>query len=140
LPPGGFDILVIDAFSSDAIPLHLMTREAFAIYRRALSPNGLLVAHISNRYIDLRPMIAGLAAATGMQARLRQDYAPMGPGASASVWVALSADPAVLTRLEASSAPGIWQPLPPPPDDVWSDDFASIMPHLRWDKLEGVLP
>lgn len=140
LPPRGFEILVIDAFSSDAIPLHLMTREAFAIYRRALTADGLLVVHISNRYIDLRPMIAGLAATTGMQARLREDFAPIGPGASASVWVALSADPAVLARLEASGGPGLWQPLPPSPDHVWSDDFASIMPYLRWDKVTGLLP
>ncbi len=140
LPPGGFDILVIDAFSSDAIPLHLMTREAFAIYRRAMAADGLLMVHISNRYIDLRPMISGLAAATGMQARLREDFVPAGPGASASVWVALSADPAVLARLESGGGPGLWQPLPPAPDHVWSDDFASIMPYLRWDKVTGLLP
>lgn len=134
-PPGSYDILVIDAFSSDAIPLHLVTREAFAIYRRALSPEGLLLVHISNRYVDLRPMIAGLAAASGMQARLRQDLDAGGSGTSPSVWTALAADPETLARLEASSGPGLWQPLPPPPPPsrVWSDDFASILPHLSLD-------
>lgn len=140
IAPGSFDILVIDAFSSDSIPIHLVTREAFALYCRALSADGLLLVHISNRYIDLRPMIAGLAEAAGMRAMLREDLAPAGPGASASVWVALSANPATLARLVGSGEPGLWQRLPPAPDRVWSDDFASIMPYLRWDKAKELLP
>jgi hypothetical protein len=138
MPSGSFDILVIDAFSSDSIPIHLVTREAFAIYWRAMSADGLLLVHISNRYIDLRPMIAGLAASAGMEARLREDFAPSS-GGSASIWVALSADPATLARLEASSGPGRWKRLPPPSPQVWSDDFASILPHLRWEKAMELL-
>lgn len=140
MPAGTFDALVIDAFSSDSIPLHLMTREAFALYRRVLSEDGLLLVHISNRYIDLRPMIAGLARSAGMTARLREDLAPTGPGASGSVWVALSPEPAALARLEADSPPGAWMALPPAPERVWSDDFASILPYLRWDKVKRFLP
>ena len=138
--PGSYDILVIDAFSSDSIPLHLMTKEAVAIYRRALTSDGLLLVHISNRYIDLRPMIAGLAAANGMQARLRQDLDRAGRGASPSIWTALAADPETLARLEASSGPGRWEGLPPPPSQVWSDDFASVLPLLRWDNVFGDQP
>ncbi|MBX9898539.1 MAG: fused MFS/spermidine synthase [Qipengyuania sp.] len=136
-PAGSFDVLVIDAFSSDSIPVHLMTREAFAIYRRALGPRGLLLVHISNRYIDLRPMVAGLAAASGMEARIRSDLDPRGRGVSPSIWTALAAEPATLRRLEEASGPRAWQPLPPPPDRVWSDDFASILPFLRWEKVLG---
>jgi hypothetical protein len=139
-PPGSYDILVIDAFSSDSIPIHLMTQEAFAIYRRVLTADGLLLVHISNRYIDLKPMIAGLAVSAGMQARLRQDLEDVGRGASPSIWVALSADPASLARLEASGEPGLWTGLPPLPERVWSDDFASILPYLRWDNVIGFEP
>src|SRR5690606_37883262 len=61
LPQDHFDILVVDAFSSDSIPLHLLTREAQRVYFRTLSPDGLLLIHISNRFIDLEPVLAALA-------------------------------------------------------------------------------
>ena len=138
--PGALDMLAIDAFSSDSIPLHLMTREAFALYGRVLAADGLLLVHISNRYIELKPMVAALARATGMRAILRSDLSPRGPGASGSVWVALSRDPATLARLQAKSPPQAWEPLPSPSERVWSDDFASILPYLRWEKLENLLP
>lgn len=140
MPDGSFDMLAIDAFSSDSIPLHLMTAEAFALYRRVLRPDGLLLVHVSNRYIDLDPIVAALAKRTGMTARLREDLRPSSPDASASVWVALSRDPATIARLEAESPPGAWQPLPETAETVWSDDFASVLPYLRWDRLERVLP
>ena len=67
--PQNFDVLVVDAFSGDAIPIHLLTREALALYRRHLAPGGILAFHISNRHVDLEPPIALLAASAGMQAR-----------------------------------------------------------------------
>ena len=73
VPQGKFDILALDAFSSDSIPLHLLTKEAFATYRRALKPDGLLLVHISNRYIDLNPVVAAEAKANGWYAALRHD-------------------------------------------------------------------
>lgn len=134
-PKASFDILVIDAFSSDSIPVHLLTSEAFGVYRRALAPGGLLLVHISNRYIALEPVVAALAAKEGLQARLRADLEPGGAGGSPSVWVALTADPAVLARLEASSPPRAWTPLPPAEKRAWSDDFASILPYVLWEKV-----
>src|SRR3546814_20237583 len=74
-PPGRFDILVIDAFSSDAIPLHLLTREAVGIYARVLKPDGILLIHISNRFFDLEPVLAAEAKASGWSAAIR-----LGPG------------------------------------------------------------
>src|SRR3546814_1330524 len=68
-PPGRFDTLVIDAFSSDAIPLHLLTREAVGIYARSLKPDGILLIHISNRFFDLEPVLAAEAKARGWSAR-----------------------------------------------------------------------
>lgn len=134
-PDHGSDLLVIDAFSSDSIPMHLLTREAFAIYGEKLSPHGLLLIHISNRYLDLRPAIAAQARAGGWQARLRH-YVPDRHGASrhyaASLWIALSRDPAQLDRLARTGLASAWQPLHTPPDFVaWTDDHASILPVLQ---------
>jgi hypothetical protein len=66
---GAYDVLVVDAFSSDAIPVHLLTREAMAIYRQKLAPGGLVLMHVSNRHMELASVVAGIAAAHGMVAR-----------------------------------------------------------------------
>jgi spermidine synthase len=68
-PDGAFDFIVIDAFSSDAIPIHLMTKEAVEIYKRKLAPRGILVMHISNRHLELASVVAGIANANGMTVR-----------------------------------------------------------------------
>lgn len=132
---GGADILVIDAFSSDSIPMHLLTREAMAIYGRRLAPRGLLLIHISNRYLDLRPVVAGDAVAGGWHARLRH-YKPAkrdaGRRYAASIWVALSRDPAQLDRLVRVSGGEPWDLLKPKPGfSAWTDDHASILPVLK---------
>ena len=134
-PPAGLDLLAIDAFSSDAIPLHLITREAFGLYGRALAPDGLLLVHISNRFLDLEPVLAALARAGGWRLQVLALPAPRRDGqgwvTAGSTWVALSRDPG---RLQALVAAGDgWRPprtqkgLAP-----WSDDFASVLPVLRW--------
>ncbi|MDI1295027.1 MAG: fused MFS/spermidine synthase, partial [bacterium] len=113
-PAGGADILVIDAFSSDSIPMHLLTREAMAIYGRRLSPHGLLLVHISNRYLDLRPVIAAAARSQGWQAMLRHykpDRRDEGRNYAASIWVAMARDRSTLDRLAAASGHDTWQPL-----------------------------
>ncbi|MEW4449324.1 fused MFS/spermidine synthase [Qipengyuania sp. JC766] len=137
LPDGSFDMLVVDAFSSDAIPLHLMTAEAFAVYRAKLAPDGVLLAHISNRYLDLEPMVAALARETGMRAAIRKAPQDRLRGISASYWVALSADPASLQQvIDARDLE--WTDLPAPAKTVWTDDFASILPYLEWDNVLGL--
>lgn len=148
VPEGKFDILALDAFSSDSIPLHLLTKEAFATYRKALKPNGLLLVHISNRYIDLNPVVAAEAKANGWSAALRHDSPTeqlMNRGNRASQWIALSRDPAKLAELTGKvdtvksryynseqwlqlDAPGKTSP--------WTDDYASVLPHLSlWKTL-----
>ncbi|KQN09745.1 hypothetical protein ASE85_02035 [Sphingobium sp. Leaf26] len=134
-PAGGADLLVIDAFSSDSIPMHLLTREAMDIYGRRLARDGVLLIHISNRYLDLRPVVAGGAAAEGWHARLRH-YVPhkrdAGRHYAASIWVALSRDPAQLEHLVALSGREQWQLLKPRPGfPAWTDDHASILPVLK---------
>ena len=134
-PVAAADVLVIDAFSSDAVPMHLLTREAFADYRRMLAPGGLLMVHISNRYLNLQPVIAGAAAAGGWQAKLRI-YRPDAEGIrlneTGSDWIALSQSPPTLDRLVGESGES-WSPLPQRPGfKPWSDDHASVLALIRW--------
>ena len=134
-PESGTDLLVVDAFSSDSVPMHLLTREAFASYRRHLSPQGLLMIHISNRYLDLEPVIAAAAATGGWHARYRF-YQPTKREADAnygaSMWVALAPDAATLARLEQASTRE-WRALRSGKGfQPWTDDHASFLPLIRW--------
>ena len=129
--PASLDLLALDAFSSDTVPMHLMTTEAFATYARVLAPNGLLLVHISNRFLALSPVVAGAATQGGWHAA-RLVYQPGAleerDEAATSDWIALSRDPAILARLTA----GRWQPLVPKPGFTpWTDDYASVVPVMR---------
>ncbi|MFA5965162.1 MAG: fused MFS/spermidine synthase [Sphingomonas sp.] len=131
-PPAQFDLLALDAFSSDSVPMHLMTREAFAGYARVLAPDGLLLVHISNRFLDLEPVVASAAEGGGWHA-MRLLYQPRpGEGAAAtrSLWVALSHDPGKLAALRTRDA--TWQPLRHYPDFApWTDDYSTILPLIK---------
>ena len=131
--PASLDLLALDAFSSDAVPAHLLTREAFATYARVLSPRGLLLVHISNRFVDLEPLVAA-AAREGGWAIARMSYVPTDldreAQATASVWLALSRDARVLKTLEAQG--GDWTPAVAPAGlAAWTDDYSSILPFIR---------
>ncbi|MCG2840335.1 fused MFS/spermidine synthase [Sandaracinobacter sp. RS1-74] len=135
-PAGRFDLLVVDAFSSDAIPLHLLTKEAFQTYRRTLSADGVLLVHVSNRFLDLEPVVAGIAKEMGEAARMRiyvPDAEGVDEGYNASIWIALAADDAAMTRFtEASGQSEDWVPLRGKEGvPVWSDGFASVLPVLK---------
>jgi spermidine synthase len=136
-PKSGLDILAVDAFSSDAIPLHLLTQEALGVYLDALSPRGLLLVHISNRYIDLEPVLAAAAKRRGLHTMVRSDN-PVGRDLlTGSVWVLLTRDPQQLIAVQARSAEYRWDPLPAPVGRVWTDDHASVLPYVRWHNLMG---
>lgn len=130
-----FDILVLDAFSSDAVPTHLMTREAFRLYRRALRPGGVLLAHISNDHVVLAPVIAALAKDAGMFALDRRDddltREQKDAGKARSEWVVLTESRDTVERLSAEHKD--WHPLVPPPgQSVWTDDYANVLGALRF--------
>ncbi|WP_326524317.1 fused MFS/spermidine synthase [Sphingomonas sp.] len=129
---GSFDILALDAFSSDAVPMHLMTREAFETYGRVLPRNGLLLVHVSNRFLDLEPVVAA-SGATGKWLGAMMSYHPHeseGEQAASSDWIALTRDPSTFARLISDG--GDWRPLSPRPGfTAWSDDYATILPVLR---------
>ncbi len=102
-PPGHLDLLAVDAFSSDAIPMHLLTAEAFTTYGRALAPDGLLLVHISNRYVDLAPVVAAQARAGGWYGLARHDERRLAKGLTPSLWIALSRDTDRLAEMQAAS-------------------------------------
>lgn len=131
-PTHALDLLALDAFSSDSVPMHLMTREAFDTYARVLSPRGVLLVHISNRFLDLQPVVSAAAVAGGWSvARLVYD-----PGSThseaetGSAWLALSHDPrtiAVLKRRDPA-----WAGVPRYPHfTTWTDDYSTILPLVR---------
>ncbi len=137
--PASLDLLALDAFSSDAVPMHLLTREAFGIYRRTLAPRGLLLVHISNRYLNLEPVIAAAARDGGWHGAIlpyfiSRDPNPVPQGAS-SVWIALSPDAEVIARLAAPAVKdpsGNWRALRTKPGfAAWTDDFSSILPLVK---------
>jgi hypothetical protein len=123
-----YGVIVIDAFSSDAIPIHLLTREALAIYRSKLADDGLLLFHISNRYVNLAPVLGDLAGDAGLFAQVRNDLTPGDPvsGKLPSQWV-------LMTPRKTSQMPGgAWEPLRPQPGVwVWTDDYSNLVGALR---------
>ncbi|MDO9364413.1 MAG: fused MFS/spermidine synthase [Sphingopyxis sp.] len=147
-PPGRFDVIVIDAFSSDAIPLHLLTKEAIGIYSRALKPDGILLIHISNRFFDLEPVLAEEGKKRGWSTAIRLDPGPDGTqidDLTASNWVALTATPQRMQQLTGGLRPradaaedGAWVPLRSRPNfERWTDDYASTLPVLIWKHILG---
>ena len=123
-----YDVLVVDAFSSDAIPVHLLTREGVAVYHRVLAPDGVLAVHISNRYLDLKPVVRGLAAAFGDEVRTVRRGSDPAIGASTSTWMLLTTNRAFLDDPEVRAV----DPEPPgAPAVVWTDDFSNLLDVLK---------
>lgn len=126
LPPASTDMLLLDAFSSDAIPVHLLTAEAFGEYASRLRPGGAIVVHISNLYFDLRPVLAGAADELGWQASVRRGGE--GPLGVPSTWVALSPHDGLADVLVEESG---WSRLDRSRATGWTDDHASLLEVLR---------
>jgi hypothetical protein len=126
-----FQVIVVDAFSSDAIPMHLLTAEAADIYRNRLTPGGLLLFHISNRSLNLEPVTRGLAQYLNWNAL--QVLAKENPstGEDASNWVILTEDLALLQKI-AQASPQIGWTEPGRKPILWTDDFASLWHVLKW--------
>lgn len=126
--PQRYDLLAVDAFSSDAIPVHLLTREAFDAYAKQLRPGGVLAVHISNRYLDLAPVVKREAEARGWQARMVSDDEDTEAGVYRSDWVLVS-DRDDLFRLEALKDAA---PLADNPKvRRWTDDFSNLYRILK---------
>jgi SAM-dependent methyltransferase len=128
-PPQRFDVLAVDAFSSDAIPVHLLTAEAFETYFRHLRPGGILAVHISNRYLDLKPVLREAAAKFGRQARLVDDDSDDERATYGSTWVLVSDDPAVFGQPPLEGAA---EPLESARSvRLWTDDYSDLLGILK---------
>jgi hypothetical protein len=134
-PKARFDVLVVDAFSSDAVPVHLVTREALQVYRDALRPGGLLLVHVTNDHVRLLPVFAALAREAGMNAMARRDPMPSpemaAVGKSRSDWVVLTDSRAEIDPLLRAAKD--WRPLTNEARvPVWTDDYANVLAALRF--------
>jgi spermidine synthase len=125
MPAHSFDLIVLDAFSSDAIPVHLLTLEAIQLYFERLKAEGILVVHISNRYLDLRRVLRGTVEAMQLEAGW-YDYSPSddekAEGSDASEAVVLTKSKAALQKMGKD-----WEPLGPSPKVLWTDDRSSLL-------------
>ncbi|WP_448581248.1 spermidine synthase [Thermaurantiacus sp.] len=141
-PRGSFDLLAVDAFSSDSVPLHLLTVEALRVYMAALAPDGILLLHVSNRFLNLERVVAAAIEAEGLVGR-RLRYTPANDDAlagyaySSSDWIMVARTPGRLEEAVAAATGGphataAWEPLAPAGDvRPWTDSFASILPVLK---------
>jgi SAM-dependent methyltransferase len=132
-PDSSYDLFVLDAFSSDSVPVHLLTREAVELYLRKLRPGGLMAFHISNRYLDLRPVVSGNARSLGLPG-LSQSYvvskAAARDGAKSSIWMLVARNKAALGTLVDDPR---WKRLDTRPGQpVWTDEFSNILSVVRW--------
>jgi SAM-dependent methyltransferase len=131
-PPRNFDVLAVDAFSSDAIPVHLVTREALGVYLRHVKPDGIVAFHVSNRFLDLIPVVARLAREHGAQAMLVRDDPDEEEDTrrSRSDWVLVSRDPAALKRDAIVKRNAI--PAEDKPEwRTWTDDYSNLIQILK---------
>lgn len=137
-PDGLYGLIVLDAFSSDAVPVHLMTQEAIELYFRKLRPQGLLAAHLTNQHLDLEPVFHAIAARLGLAGIAKTDPVAtidqMIEGKDRSRWVVLARDRADLAPIDedADWARVPWNPeLPPDRRVLWTDDYSSVLRALR---------
>ena len=129
-PPQNFDVLVIDAFSGDAIPLHLLTTEAVALYKQHLAPGGILAFHISNQHVDLEPEVVLLAKAAGMKAMRVTSPINEERGEFSATWMLATENAAFFDQPEVFNR--AHRPDEKPKLHLWTDDYSSLLPILRW--------
>ncbi|QHO76360.1 hypothetical protein ACH79_30860 [Bradyrhizobium sp. CCBAU 051011] len=134
--PGRYDLIVLDAFSSDSIPAHLLTREALAGYLAKLSPRGVIVAHISNRYLDLTPVVANVARSQGLVSFLRED------DSAGDFMTTFVSNARVVAMARAAGDIGSvaekWTVLHPDSNSaLWTDDYSNILGLMLRRKFGG---
>jgi hypothetical protein len=133
--PASYDLVAMDAFSSDAVPVHLITREAVALYLSKLKLGGLLMFNVSNLYIDFEPVLSKLAADAGAVGIIRKDrevpLADRLAGKQASAFIVLARTSQDLGTLAVDP---LWRPLEaaPPTMQVWTDDYSDLLSVVKW--------
>jgi hypothetical protein len=128
--PQHFNVIVIDAFSGDAIPVHLLTREALALYRRHLEPDGVIAFHVSNQYINLEPVVAAIASDAGLRAVSVHSHGDEQNGLYYADWILVTANQVFLGQPEIVN-----NGFPTPMQSgvrLWTDNYSSVFPLLKW--------
>lgn len=134
-PDGYYGLIVLDAFSSDAIPTHLLTKEAMELYLSKLAPEGRLLFHVSNKYLDLRPVIANLAANANLTSfavvfDMQTQRADGGSGLDPSNWIAVARQTEDFGTLAIHPR---WQKLEGSPQSkIWTDDYSNVLGAMKW--------
>jgi protein-L-isoaspartate O-methyltransferase len=128
-PPQNYDVIVVDAFSGDAIPVHLLTSQAVKLYQSHLRPGGILAIHISNRYLDLAPVVRQQADHAGLQSVLISSGDNADRGELTANWVLVTANKEFLARKEVAEAGRQIQDKPGL--GLWTDDYNSLLPLLK---------
>lgn len=131
---GSYDLIVLDAFSGDSIPMHLMTKEALALYLRKLAPGGIVAFHMSNNYLRLAPVFGALARDAGLVSLMADDtvlsHQQADAGKSASQWIVMARS---RTDLGALDTDPLWKPLNVQPDaPLWTDDYSNLLRIIKW--------
>lgn len=127
--PQNFDVLVLDAFSSDAVPVHLLTREAYVVYLRHLKPDGLIAVNITNRYLNLKPVVAQAMTEMGWSGVQVDDGGDGRPFNYATSWVILARSPRTFDSPYFNGAPKVLTPTPG--FRAWTDDFSNLIQILK---------
>jgi spermidine synthase len=130
MPDEHLDFLAMDAFSSDAVPVHLLTREAWATYRRHLKPGGILAINITNRYLNLEPVIAETASEFGWSGVVVEDEGLEESFYTGSVWALMSRDARMFERPDFLDA-GVAGLKKSPGFRAWTDDYSNIIQILK---------
>jgi SAM-dependent methyltransferase len=128
-PPENYDVIAVDAFSGDAIPVHLLTAEAIKLYQRHLAPGGIIAFHISNNYLSLAPVVQEEADHAGLQAVMVSTEDDDDTGAFSSDWVLVTANQKFLELPEIANASEKIEPKPGL--RLWTDDYSSLLPILN---------
>ena len=142
-PDDALDLLVIDAFTGDSVPTHLLTREAFALYGRKLAADGVLALHVSNKYLDFVPMVEALAADGGWMGIVARDVPPADAARIPSEWIALSRSLDTLKEVYARPTSDRWQWRPcaeAPAAAPWTDDRTAVIEALRPGRARQAAP
>jgi spermidine synthase len=132
-PDGRYGFIIMDAFTSDAIPMHLLTLEALRMYGEKMRPDGLIAFNISNRYLNLVPVFRTLARELGWAGRYRHNLARKNSLELSSIWIVLAKHEKSLEPLEHLPQ---WQPLPPEEGKQyrWTDDYTNLLSVLRFSR------
>ena len=134
-----YDIIILDAFSSDSIPTHLVTKEAVSMYLEKLKENGVIAFHITNNYLDLRPVLSNLAKEFNLVAYSRNDFIlpeeEKNLGKKPSMWLIVARDRKDLGSIAYDQN---WKMLPGDlAKQLWTDDFTNIVSVFKWKKADS---